>query len=154
MDYLDRAAKELQDIAEQEKALNERKAKLRAFAEMGADLFGLQAPTSVGSTLNADNRKLAVAATPKHRKGTAKALVEQSAQQLLSTSEFVQTNVVLMAAEAAGARIGAADKLLAVSAILSRCPLFQNDRSKGWSLVEKKPESAPTLPGFGVADAT
>ena len=39
MDYLDRAAKELEEIAKQEKALIERKAKLRAFAEMGASLF-------------------------------------------------------------------------------------------------------------------
>lgn len=143
VDYLDRAAKELAEIAKQEKALAERKTKLRLFAEMGASLFGEQPAVAepAQTSLQLAERQLALAVVPKPRKGTAKAIVEQVAAELLANAPFVQTDDVLAAAEAAGARIGAANKPLAVSAILSRAPQFQNDRSKGWFLKVESPNT-------------
>jgi hypothetical protein len=150
MNHLDLATQELAGIEEREKeliALNARKADLRAFALLGAKLFGTQPPAESQPELQAQ------AATPKARVVTAKAIVEHVAAELLTNSPFVQTGQVLAAAEVAGARIGAADKLLAVSAILSRAPQFQSDRSKGWSLKNEKPESAPTQSGLSAANA-
>lgn len=143
MDYLDRAAKELAEISKQEKVLAERKAKLRLFAEMGANLFSEQLVIAEPSqaSLQLAGRQLALASTPKPRKGTAKAVIEQVATELLANTPFVQTDDVLAAAEAAGARIGAANKPLAVSTILSRSPHFQNDRSKGWFLKVESPNT-------------
>lgn len=162
MNQLDLAAQELAAVEEREKELimlNARKADLRAFAQLGAKLFGSQssaesqADPQTQSARPLHDRTFAFAAAPKTRTGTAKAIVERVAAELLTNTPFVQTGEVLAAAQAAGARIGAADKLLAVSAILSRAPQFENDRSKGWFLKDEKPESAPTQSGLSAANA-
>lgn len=156
MDYLDLAAKELAEISKQEKALNARKAKLRAFAEMGVSLFGAQTPisTPAQTSLQLADRQLAVAASPKKREGTIKSRIEQIATQLLLPPNlYVQTPEVLREAEAQGVRIGAADKLQAVSVILNRSGMFKSDRSNGWYIHYEKPESAPTQSGLSAADA-
>lgn len=140
MDYLDLAAKELAEIENQQRALTERKAKLRAFAEMGISLFGEKHAEPSYATRDLAQQQVAFAVSPKPRKGTAKAIVEQVAGELIAIQGHTQTDAVLAAAEAAGAHIGAANKLLAISAILSRAPQFQSDRSKGWSLKSEKPD--------------
>ena len=160
MDYLQQAAKELADIerqekqeAEERKAREERKEKLRAFTAMGASLFGATPSFPVTAQITEPARKLAVATNKPGRKGTAKARIAEIATELIELHGYVQTDDILVAAEQRGVQIGAANKPLAVSAILSRSPDFENNRSKGWSLANKKPGSAPTLPGFS-ADET
>ena len=161
MDHLEQAAKELADIerlekqeAEARKAREERKEKLRAFTAMGASLFGASPPPAVVAQITKPARSLAVAATKPGRKGTAKARIEEIATELIQLHGYMQTETILEVAEQRGVQIGAANKPLAVSAILSRSPDFKSDRAKGWSLTNKKPDSAPTLPGFSLANAT
>lgn len=148
MDYLDRARKELAEIEQQEQALLARKAKLKAFSEMGASLFGDAAvapprplpPRPLPPIREAiEQRMLAFASDKAAREGTAKFIIESVATDLMLRHGYVQTEQVLEAAEAAGARIGATNKPLAVSTILSRSPKFKSDRSKGWSLNDESP---------------
>ena len=156
MDYLDLAAKELAEIAKQEKALNERKAKLRAFSEMGASLFGTQPSISLPAQthLQLADRQLAVAAIPKKREGTIKARIEQIASDLLLPPNlYVQTADVLREAEAQGVQIGAENKLQAVSVILNRAGTFKSHRSKGWYINYEKADTAPTVSASSAANA-
>lgn len=148
-------AKALADIERQRKEIEAKEQKLKQFLALGADLFPEQFTATPVAAQTPAQRQLAVAAAPKARQGTAKAAIIETAIEIMRIHGHVMTGDVLAAVEAKGVEIGAKDKLLQVSSILSReKQTFASDRSKGWSLVEKKPDSAGTLPGFGVADAT
>lgn len=160
MDYLELAAKELAAIellekqeAEERKAREERKEKLRAFTAIGVSLFGASPPSLVVAQATEPIRTLTIPTTKPGRKGTAKARIEEIAAELIQEHGYMQTEDILEVVEQRGLQIGAANKPLAVSTILSRSPNFVSDRSKGWSLSNKKPDSALTLPGFSAADA-
>ena len=155
----------LADLARQRQEIEDKEARLKLFMELGASLFPESFATLAASTkpaipnlqspsVNSNQRKLTVASIPKARKETAKAQITQIAASLMETNGYVQTPDILRGADAVGVHIGASDRLLYVSTILSRNKeLFKSDRSMGWSLRNKKPDSAGTLPGFSAADA-
>lgn len=143
----------LADIERQKQELIAKEQELKQFMALGARLFPEQFAT-VETTRPEPERQLAIAAIPKARVGTARSAILETAVALMNERGYVQTAEVLEAVEASGVTIGAKDKLLQVSSILSRDKAtFRSDRSKGWSLANKKPDSAPTLPGFSAADA-
>ena len=143
----------LADIERQKQELIAKEQELKQFMALGARLFPEQFAT-VETNHPEPERQLAIAAIPKARVGTARSAILETAIALMNERGYVQTTEVLEAVEASGVTIGAKDKLLQVSSILSRDKAtFRSDRSKGWSLVNKKPDSAPTLPGFSAADA-
>lgn len=163
MDRLDQASEQLADIESQIQALVKRREALRAFVELGNQLFTSATPTAetqlsntikaIAETLQKTNSFRDVLERRRVREGTAKARIEQIAASQIRLNGNTQTADVLEQAEAEGVEIGAANKLLAVSSILSRSPQFSNDRSLGWTLAKEKPEGAPTLSGSSAADA-
>ena len=156
MNHIETAKSELSDIDARIQALVKRRDALRSFVDLGSLLFSENA--AVREQPAFPERVRGTETVPqilarRVRENTIKGRVEQIAANLIEKRGNVQTAEILSCAENEGVVIGAADKLLAVSTILSRSPLFTNDRSRGWSLTNKKPESAPTLPGFSAADA-
>ena len=145
--------KVLADIERQKQDLAKKEQDVKQFMALGARLFPEQFGTAVAPPVE-QQRQLAVAAVPKARIGTARSAIIETAIALMEERGYVQTADVLNAVEAKGVTIGAKDKMLQVSSILSRDKAtFKADRSKGWSLTNKKPDSAPTLPRFSAADA-
>jgi hypothetical protein len=150
------ALEELALLDKQRKALEERAAKVKQLAALAAELYPEQVANQAPPlTSNDVPRQFAVAAARKPREGTSKARITQIAADLIAAKGYVQTSEILVAVEAENIPIGSNDKATYVSGILSRNKeMFASDRSKGWSLANKKPDSAPTLPGFPVANAT
>ena len=153
MSHIETAKAELMDIDARIQALIKRRDALRSFVDLGSLLFSDGTVIAVRDQPPLPERvrgteaiKELVARRP--RETTIKARIEQIATNLIERRGNVQTAEILSQAEGEGVKIGAADKLLAVSTILSRSPSFTNNRSLGWSLTNKKPESVATFSGF------
>ena len=100
---------------------------LRALPDEGDDLV---APAA---RLN----ELATSAAPR----TAKVMIADAARQILSDGAPKHTRDLLSIMEKQGIAVGGKDKVLALSAILSKDDDFQASRKVGWSLKKAEPVS-------------
>ena len=149
-DLIKQAKEEIARLDEQIDAITERRNKLSEFVYLASQLF-------VESSTVQDSLPMRVVAKATQegtrRHGTTRAVVIETALRMIKHKGPTQTKEVLNASELAGATIGSADKLQAVSVILSKSDLFQSDRNIGWTLKNEKPESAPTQSGLSAANA-
>ena len=155
---MDTYAKAVLELAEIEKTLaqlaplQQRRTQLHMFVNIGRDLYGggntqtdapsLQAEVPIQSSIPPSSRRL-----------TMRQQIIEGAERLIKSRGPMQSRQLAELLEHDGVQIGSADKVLAVSTILSR----EKDRFKshraagGWLVVhshkEATPPSAPTLAG-------
>ncbi len=127
---IDKAKTDLADIVKQMDALGAKRKKLEAFLSI------YEEPAEQGGVLGTKYVKVEFAG----RKGihehqiTQKAIITNAVYQILSASAPQHTRGLLKELSAEGIEIGAADKVVGLSNLLSRDDRFQANRALGWSL--------------------
>lgn len=137
-------------------ALREREQKLETFLNLGKELFsdqiGVRPRRRVQLELSettANTLKSMIAEAS--QKVSMKASVLKLAKKAIQERGSIHTRDLVAYIEATGVTVTGADKPTTVSVILSRSDDFVSDRTKGWSLVEKNPQDAPTSAGSSPA---
>lgn len=156
MDTYSKAVAELADIDQKLSeflALQKRREQLLTFVNIGRALYdgdGLGPPTSSVTTAPMASGNGANIVLPRV---TVKTQIIDTAERLISDHGPMQSRELVEKLEAGGIAIGSANKVLAVSTIMSRAKdKFKSDRAAGgWSLnsprKEAPPPDAPTSAG-------
>lgn len=116
---ISKAKAELKAINDQLRSLNERKEDLARFLLVYDQLAG-----------NAEQGE----PEPQPRKETAKERILEAVASILADGKPRHTRVLLENLRALGIEVGGKDKLLALSALLSRNEAFEASRKVGWSI--------------------
>lgn len=149
------AENEMRSVRAQIAALHKREQKLEAFISLGKELFAHSEPSPSRERVHLlhEAPKDALAKVVEDgRRASMKAQVLNLARQAIQERGTpTHTRELLAYIEAAGVVVTAADKLTAVSVILSRSDDFKSDRTAGWSLTEKNPHDALTSAGSSPA---
>ena len=116
---ISKAKAELKAISDQLRSLNERKEDLARFLLVYDQLAGNAEPPEPEQ---------------QPRKETAKERILEAVTSLLADGKPRHTRVLLDSLKALGIEVGGANKLLALSALLSRSEDFEASRKVGWSL--------------------
>lgn len=148
-DVISKAKTELHDIEQRVRVLLARKDKLTNFISTYAELFGPQAALDVR------------APDPKASRGAkqppAKVIILSAVSDILMDGHRRSTRTLLDLLGHRDIKVGGKDKLLALSALLSRDERFETDRKIGWSLVDTqkvRPEPAATGSGLFTSSGT
>ena len=159
MRRMDTYAKAVAELAEIENKLAElaplqqRRTQLHMFVNIGRDLYGGGAEAQLSAQLLPKKLASQSSATPVARRLSMRQQIIEGAARLIESHGPMQSRRLAELLERDGVKIGSADKVLAVSTILSReKALFKSHRAAGgWLLVhphkEATPPSAPTLAG-------
>lgn len=158
MDILAKAEHELTELSFQIAAMQQRQEALRSFIAIGRNLFGGSdvTPQDAPQTSGALAATMPMPLLSAGRQPSIKDHILALAQQAIEESGPQPTRALVDYIEGRGVVIGSADKILAVSAILSRAKgKFKSDRAAGgWTLVdggkEETPQGAPTPAGSDV----
>ena len=155
MDPYAQAKEELRDIDRRIVALQNRKAALFQFIELGDALF--QGPPQAKSEpmiteaqmvgLVGLARTVGALVGGKDyfapRQSTAKGRILEASKKIILANGPTPLRDLIPALEQLGVEIGAADKAGAVSALLSKSEDFKGDRKIGWSLIRPHEEKPP-----------
>jgi hypothetical protein len=139
MDPYSKAKDELSRIDSEIAALQQRRAVLRQFVDMGEALFGKS--EAVGGVRFG---------TPHVKVLPAKTRILSFVEEHIRERGPTHTRDLVAAATDAGVEITGSDKVSALSVILSKSTRFDSDRKLGWSLAKPKeqtPQGALTPAG-------
>ena len=158
MDLLAKAEHELTELSPQIAAMQQRQEALRSFIAIGRSLFGANdvAPQDMPQALGTLVATMPMALLSAGRQPSVKDQILALAQQAIEDAGPQPTRALVDYIEGRGVVIGSADKILAVSAILSRAKgKFKSDRTAGgWTLAsdhkEQTPQGASTPAGSDV----
>jgi hypothetical protein len=141
---IESAKAELANIEKQFQTLNKRREKL-------VQLLSLYNEIAANNTATDGHVRIVVPAAPSAtKKVTAKDRILDAVYTLLSDGRPRHTRVILNHLDALGVDVGGKDRVLALSALLSRDEDrgFVPSRTVGWSLKKANPESVAADPGL------
>lgn len=123
-DVIAKAKDELLLIDQEIRRLHARKVKLQQFMRTYSELFD----SKLEDHLVPDDKD------ESDKKRPAKAIILDAVENILSDDNPRHTRILLDMLRMRGIEVGGKDKVLALSALLSRDDRFESDRKVGWSL--------------------
>lgn len=139
---LQKALSELADIDGKIEALSKRRVELRQFVELYQKLYGSGA--NAARTLGIVRQ-----VKPTRKGGGNKGRIVAAVREILSDGTPRQTRALLEELSKRGLEIGAANKVIGLSSILTRDKqTFVSSRAEGWSLKKVSPGSVGAPSGL------
>lgn len=125
--------KQIAELTERKKALNE-------FVRIGLNLSGMARKSDLPAVVFGASKSLTSHTLIFH--GPNKRRIEEAVKEILADGSSMMTRPLIEELAKRNIEVGGKDKVLALSAILSRNKeAFQNDRKIGWSLKKEGVES-------------
>lgn len=164
MDTYAKAQSELAEIDSRIAALQQRRDALRKFIDLGQSLYGPPAagPGLFGLGGEQDFRSAMLGQMLRgSREQSAKATILAACVRHIQANGATSTRDLLSMLDAQRIEVTGADKINALSVMLSKSDLFESSRKLGWSMKdsdaqageeEATPQGAPTPAGSDVSD--